>query len=208
MPAGQHRLFHSGLFRVETSPACFFSPATLSSLLSSPLLRRGSSRDIAAHACRNDPLWCCFSSVPMLITALLGSLAGTPSVRVSFPMLFHFFFIFYRRTLCSLDYRECKDEGRRFMAVVGRGCWSLLIGDGGGGGGGRWTRGGGWWTCNCGVDEDDILVARCLGIRVKWFFRWRLFFFFFMRASYVFQIACYYRIIRISGIRETFVVSK
>ena len=54
-----------------------------------------------------------------------------------------FFFIFYRRTLCSLDYRECKDEGRRFMAVVGRGCWSLLIGDGGGGGGGRWTRGGG-----------------------------------------------------------------
>lgn len=33
-------------------------------------------------------------------------------------------------------------------------------------------------------------------------------FFFFMRASYVFQIACYYRIIRISGIRETFVVSK
>lgn len=27
-----------------------------------------------------------------------------------------------------------------------------------------------------------------------------------MRASYVFQIACYYRIIRISGNRETFVV--
>lgn len=119
MPAGQHRLFHSGLFRVETSPACFFSPATLSSLLSSPLLRRGSSRDIAAHACRNDPLWCCFSSVPMLITALLGSLAGTPSVRVSFPMLFHFFFYF----LSEDTLRSIIGSARMRVDVL----WRLLV---------------------------------------------------------------------------------
>lgn len=60
-----------------------------------------------------------------------------------FSDAFSFFFLFFIGGHSSLDYRECKDEGRRFMAVVGRGCWSLLIGDGGGGGGGRWTRGGG-----------------------------------------------------------------
>lgn len=123
MPAGQHRLFHSGLFRVETSPACFFSPATLSSLLSSPLLRRGSSRDIAAHACRNDPLWCCFSSVPMLITALLGSLAGTPSVRVSFPMLFHFFFYFLSEDTLFARLSGVQGWGQTFYG----GCWSRLL---------------------------------------------------------------------------------
>lgn len=129
MPAGQHRLFHSGLFRVETSPACFFSPAT-SPLPSPPFpsLPRIVTRYRGSRVSKRS-----FMMLLFLRTDAYYSVARVVSwnagvVRVSFPMLFHFFLFLFLFFLIGGQLGFARLSGvQGWGQTFYGGCWSRLL---------------------------------------------------------------------------------